>query len=67
MSTVKVELLKFHTQGLLRGEQTTETMSFVDWETAVSWAEGINHKDAVPYGVETIRNLETDEVEVFFD
>ena len=63
---ITVELTKFMTQGLLKGEQIVETMRFVNFAAAIEWATGVNHKDAVPYGVEMIRNLKTNEVETFF-
>ena len=61
----QTEMKKFHLKGTLKGLTTTETMGFMNWKDATTWAGAVTISKKVPYVVLEMRNLETDEVEKF--
>ena len=61
----KVEMTKYHLSGICEGLETTETMSFVNWEDACDWAGKVTMSTKVPYVILEMRNLVTGEKENF--
>lgn len=62
---VKVEFVKYMTRGILEGLKFTETLGFVAWDDACSWAAAATESPLCDFVVLEMINLETGETENF--
>jgi hypothetical protein len=61
----KVEFQKCILSGVAEGLTITETMKFVDWNDACSWAGKVTESLKIPFVILELKNLETGEVQNF--
>lgn len=61
----KVQFVKYMMRGTLEGMRITETMGFVSWHDACSWAAAATENVSCDFVVLEMTNLETGAVENF--
>jgi hypothetical protein len=62
---IKTSMTKYHLSGLLEGSKTQETMGFMTWNDACTWAGEVTMSTKCSYVVLELVNLATGEKEHF--